>query len=171
MVDIKNADEKQLSEMKAWFFKENVRIMQEKQKLEEERREFEKEKRETLREIEQQQRVKELAEKHLKKEQELFEKKLEVLQRELRQLAYDRQKLEKEKAIFKELKGRQAAQNTNTQTATPKLFFKGVNSQSSLRKRYRDLIKIFHPDNLGGDTVALQSINQEYDSLKKKYSV
>ena len=34
MVDIKNADEKQLSEMKAWFFKENVRIMQEKQKLE-----------------------------------------------------------------------------------------------------------------------------------------
>ena len=41
-----------------------------------------------------------------KKEQELFEKKLEVLQRELRQLAYDRQKLEREKAIFKELKGR-----------------------------------------------------------------
>lgn len=171
MVDINNADGKQLSEMKAWFFKENVRIMQEKQKLEEERREFEKEKRETLKQIEQQERIKELAERHLKKEQELFEKKLEVLQRELRQLACDRQQLEKEKAIFKEIKGRQSAQNANAQAATPKLFFKGVNSQSTLRKRYKDLIKIFHPDNLGGDTIALQSINQEYDSLKKVYSI
>ena len=51
MLNIDNADEKELSEIKTWFFKENIRIMQAKQELEEERRAFEKEKKNTLREI------------------------------------------------------------------------------------------------------------------------
>lgn len=168
MVNIQNADEKELSEMKTWFFKENVRIMQAKQELEEERRAFEKEKRESLREIKKQKAVEELASERLRRDQELFEKKLEVLQRELRQLAYEKQNLEQEKAVLKELKARQAAP---VASLSPRFFFKGVDSELALKKRYRDLTKIFHPDNLNGDTDTLKNINREYDALKKLYCI
>lgn len=170
MIDIDKADEKQLSEMKSWFFKENVRIMQERQKLEDERQAFEREKRKSLQEIKKRQSVEEIAKRQLEKDKELFEKKVQVLQDELRRLAYDRQQLEREKAVLKELKKRQAATQQTTSSATPKLFFKGVNNETALKKRYRDLLKIFHPDNLNGDTDALQNINKEYDSLKKVFS-
>ena len=50
-------------------------------------------------------------------------------------------------------------------------FFSGVNTASSLKKRYKDLIKIFHPDNLSGDTVVIQKINREYQELKKSMAV
>ena len=44
MTSIENADEQQLLEMKNWFFKENIRIQQEKDMIFEERRRFEQEK-------------------------------------------------------------------------------------------------------------------------------
>ncbi len=172
MLDIQNADEKELSEMKTWFFKENVRLMQAKQELEEERRAFEREKKDSLRELKKQKAVEELASQRLKKDQELFEKKVEVLQRELRLLAYEKQKLEQEKAVLKELKAKQ--QKVQTPPPVPmnaRFFFKGVDSELALKKRYRDLTKIFHPDNLNGDTDTLKNINREYDSLKKVYCV
>lgn len=172
MLDIQNADEKELSEMKSWFFKENVRIMQARQELEEERRAFEREKKDSLRELKKQKAVEELASQRLKKDQELFDKKVEVLQRELRLLAYEKQKLEQEKAVLKELKAKQ--QKVQTPAPVPmnaKFFFKGVDSELALKKRYRDLTKIFHPDNLNGDTDTLKNINREYDSLKKVYCV
>ena len=31
-------------------------------------------------------------------------------------------------------------------------FFRGVDSELALRKRYKELLKIFHPDNKCGDT-------------------
>lgn len=172
MVDIQNADEKELSEMRTWFFKENVRIMQARQELEEERRAFEREKKDSLRELKKQKAVEELASQRLKKDQELFDKKVEVLQRELRLLAYEKQKLEQEKVVLKELKAKQ--QKLQTPPPVPmsaKFFFKGVDSELALKKRYRDLTKIFHPDNLNGDTDTLKNINREYDSLKKVYCI
>lgn len=169
MVNINKADEKDLNQMKAWFFKENIRIQQEKQQLEEERNIFEREKKKALQDIDQQKMVARIAEQHLQKEKELFNKKFEILERELRQLANDRQQLEKEKEVLKELKRRQTMNTTST--PTPRLFFKGVNNETSLKKRYRDLLKIFHPDNLNGDTDAIQNINKEYDSLKKIYCI
>ena len=172
MLDIQNADEKELSEMKTWFFKENVRLMQARQELEEERRAFEREKKDSLRELKKQKAVAELASQRLKKDQELFDKKVEVLQRELRLLAYEKQKLEQEKAVLKELKAKQ--QKAQTPPPVPmnaRFFFKGVDSELALKKRYRDLTKIFHPDNLNGDTDTLKNINREYDSLKKVYCI
>ena len=46
------------------------------------------------------------------------------------------------------------------------LLFRGANNPLALRKRYRDLIKIFHPDNLFGDGELAGQINKEY--LKRK---
>ena len=49
-----------------------------------------------------------------------------------------------------------------------RLFFTGVSNMLTLKKRYRDLIKIFHPDNLAGDTEIIQRINREYENLKRE---
>lgn len=170
MVNIKDADEQQLAEMKAWFFKENIRILEARQELEEERKKFEQEKKEALSDIEHQRMIDEIAKKQLKREQELFEKKLAILQNELRRLAEDKRQLEREKALLKDMKARQQKQ-TESASASARLFFRGVNSELALKKRYRDLIKIFHPDNMNGDTVSIQNINREYDKLKNIYSI
>ena len=37
------------------------------------------------------------------------------------------------------------------------------------KKRYKELTKIFHPDNLAGDTEVIQRINREYEQLKREY--
>ena len=48
------------------------------------------------------------------------------------------------------------------------MFFAGVSSELALKKRYKDLIKIYHPDNISGDTNTIQEINREYDELKDR---
>ena len=50
------------------------------------------------------------------------------------------------------------------------MFFIGVNNESTLKRRYRDLLKIYHPDNVGGDTNTIQEINREYDHLKQRFA-
>ena len=46
-----------------------------------------------------------------------------------------------------------------------KEWFKGVTDIETLRKRYRELLKQYHPDNEGGSVEATQEINAEYDRL------
>ena len=43
-------------------------------------------------------------------------------------------------------------------------WFTGVTNIEDLRKKYRELLKIYHPDN-GGNVTDMQSINAEYDTL------
>jgi len=45
-------------------------------------------------------------------------------------------------------------------------YFKNANTLQELRKQYRDLLKIHHPDN-GGNVSDMQEINAEYDRLFK----
>lgn len=45
-------------------------------------------------------------------------------------------------------------------------YFKDVNTLEELRRQYRDLLKIHHPDN-GGNVSDMQEINAEYDKLFK----
>ena len=51
------------------------------------------------------------------------------------------------------------------------LLFAGADHPASVKKRYKDLIKIFHPDNTAGDTGMIQKINEEYEKLKKEYGI
>ena len=44
-----------------------------------------------------------------------------------------------------------------------------MKSPLALKKRYKDLIKIFHPDNVAGDKEIIQRINREYETLKRDY--
>lgn len=143
MTDVFAADSKQLAEMKAWFFKESIRINEEKEALNREK-------------------------DRMIKENQLFEKKLEVLKNELFKLANEKKALEQERIRVQNLKDQ--ARNFNYQSRTGSTtFFKGVGSELALKKRYKDLIKIYHPDNLNGDTDTIQKINEEFRLLQKRF--
>lgn len=45
-------------------------------------------------------------------------------------------------------------------------YFKNVNTLETLRRQYKELLKIHHPDN-GGNLEDMQNINAEYDRLFK----
>ena len=45
-------------------------------------------------------------------------------------------------------------------------YFKNINTLEKLRKQYKELIKIHHPDN-GGNVSDIQEVNAEYDKLFK----
>jgi hypothetical protein len=62
--------------------------------------------------------------------------------------------------------------NAKNQNALPdyqlgEIFFRGVESQQSLKKRYKALVKIYHPDNIGGDDSLVTEINKEYEHLSQ----
>lgn len=44
-------------------------------------------------------------------------------------------------------------------------YFKDVKDIETLRKKYRELLKKFHPDNEGGSVEITQEINSEYDRI------
>lgn len=44
-------------------------------------------------------------------------------------------------------------------------YFTGIKTVEELRKRYRELLKKYHPDNEGGSVEVTQEINAEYDAL------
>lgn len=48
------------------------------------------------------------------------------------------------------------------------IWFKGVHSEEELTKRYKDLLKIYHPDNLTGDTEITKQIQEEYNNWLQK---
>lgn len=49
-------------------------------------------------------------------------------------------------------------------------FFAGCNSRESVDRKYKSLVKLYHPDNMDGDTAALQEINVQYTEAKKRFS-
>ena len=87
-------------------------------------------------------------------------------------MARDRDRMAKEKAYIQrekdELKRlRQAAPSElSVRSGT---FFLGVSSLSGLKKRYRDLMKVYHPDNENGDENTVLYINNEYEKLKARF--
>ena len=44
-------------------------------------------------------------------------------------------------------------------------WFTGVKTVEELRKKYRELLKKYHPDNESGSVEITQEINAEYDRL------
>ena len=106
----------------------------------------------------------EFEKKRIKAEGELFEKKWKKLESEMRAIATERDRLNRQKRDFYEMLDNQPEPDA----ACGAIFFKGVASELALKKRYKDLVKIFHPDNVCGDIHTIQEINREYDNLRKK---
>lgn len=136
-------------------------LVEERKELEEQRRNLDLEKKEFFRKVE-------IEDRRLEQQKSLFEMKFQILEAELVKLAAEREEIEKKKAFYdrvEEFQARSYASLPDNQVG--ELFFRGVASQQSLKKRYKDLIKIYHPDNVDGDNSLVIEINKEYDHLSQ----
>lgn len=157
--------EEELNEKKKWLFKENIRIEADRKIIEEERKVIEIQK--GL--LQRQQNKNLLLKKQLENQKNLFDKQWQLLEIETRKLVCDQEKFKLEKLKYRDKVYREVRKNISEPAGTG-LFFKGVKDAGSLKRRYKELLKIYHPDNLNGDNSILQSINAEYEKMLKTYS-
>lgn len=156
-----------------WCFHETVELERKKQDFIEEKEAFEEERHSFEQEKKRFRRLSEQESRRLKQQEHLLDMKRHILEEELRRLASDKEQVQREKQFYE----RRERQEQRTYTAPPKsggvvkgeLFFKGVANELALKKRYKDLIKIYHSDNLNGDHDTIQEINREYERLKKAF--
>ena len=100
-------------------------------------------------------------------EETFFEKKMDILKSGFAQLEADRIKLERDKMSFEA--DRHAADRYSSHIVYEDMagsLFAGVNNFLALKKRYRDLLKIFHPDNMCGDHEMVTLITKDYERLR-----
>lgn len=159
-------DTEKLNDLKRFIFEESIKLELKKKEINEMQEKFISERLQFVEEM------KEInlrclnERKRLKDEELFFDKKMEILKSGFASLEEDRKKFEKEKLMYEASKGSTCKDDFDD---AGELLFAGVNSQLALRKRYRDLLKIFHPDNLCGDTKTVTIITKEYEALKEKY--
>ncbi|MCM1189086.1 MAG: hypothetical protein NC541_07285 [bacterium] len=162
-------NEDELKAVKLWLFQENMRLENEKKELAASQEKFLNERLRLRRELEELNRRTVQERKRLREENLFFEKKMAILQDGFRQLDLDRQELEKQKESLNKAKRTPSLQDGGDFSEnTVHRLFAGINNSLALRKRYRDLIKIFHPDNLFGDEELVQMINREYVRRKEE---
>lgn len=139
---------------------------------EEERVELERQRRKLQREREEFTRHVEIEDRRLEQQQMLFDMKFKILEEELIKLASEKKHVEKQKEFYSrvnEYEFHRSEPKREQNVVKGELFFTGVGNKQSLKKRYKDLIKIYHPDNLDGDHNTIQEINREYDHLSKVF--
>ena len=170
---LRTLSEEELLNLKKFLFEERIRILQEKDQQQALYDKFIKERiafQEEMKAL----NSKVLSErKRLKEENAFFDKKMQILQNGFLQLDLDRKSFEKEKKRFEQRKyysedrsyGSSSYSYCSIQTPD---FFRGVNNILGLKKRYRDLLKIFHPDNLCGDNDTVLEITRQYEAISSK---
>lgn len=141
---------------------------EERKALDEQKRILERERQEFIRHVE-------IEDRRLEQQQQLFEMKFKILEEELVKLANEKETFERKKKFYEHVNSFEYHQKEENPVKmnniiNGEMFFSGVGSKQSLRKRYKDLIKIYHPDNLDGDNDTIQEINREYDHLSRVFN-
>lgn len=103
----------------------------------------------------------------LKQEEQFFNQKMEILKAGFADL-------DKAKREFEAQKMRYESQNTyyvdddmpGYSNPTVRSLYSGITNPLMLKKRYKDLVKIFHPDNMAGDHELFKAITLEYERLQ-----
>ncbi len=173
IINLQEAGEDELAKLKLWLFHENMRVRSEQQELKDERETFEREVRQVKQKISSENKMLEHRESRCALEEKLIADKWQALKRGFDELDEDRRALKRmEKNIMDERRRLEADLRALGNSEMGRLsqvtvFFRGVNDSLSLKKRYRDLLKIFHPDNVAGDKETVISITEEYDQLKE----
>lgn len=152
-----------------WQFKEAVELEHKKQEIREARRELESERRDFEKEKQEFQMQKQLDDVRIEQEKKLFDMKWKILEGELKKLAAEKEQIARQRDFYRYVSEYQNNAAEETKVVKGEMFFCGVDSEDSLKKRYKDLIKIYHPDNQNGDKRTLQEINTEYEKLKALY--
>lgn len=169
MIDLETADAEELAKFKVWLFKENMRLQAERQELAEQKKNFESEVRNVRLQMKNETRQLDYKRRQFANEENLIKEKWKLLKKGFDELDEDRKALRRlEKQLLEKRKALSAGVEPSLAASSVSMFFKGVHDSLSLKKRYKDLIKIFHPDNIAGDNETVLSINREYDSLKSK---
>ena len=168
-----------MASIRLWLLQETQRLEyaqksfeREKQEFTEKKEKFEAEKNIIMASLQEKAIKTELESKTLATEKILFNQKLEILESGFRTLCKEREDFETEKENFRgshyshssSVGGTNDSLNCNSA-----VFFNGVDNVLALKKRYRDLLKIFHPDNISGDNDTVQVINREYAILKEQF--
>ena len=164
--------EEELSELKDWLCQENKRIQAEKKDLKRKADKLSAERNQFEEEMDKEKRQLDIAQRIFKQDQAFFDKKMAILRDGFIQLNADQEKLEKEKVLFEAEKNARddfSAKGNNTELA--KMLFQGVNSLLALKKRYKDLIKMYHPDNVAGDHGMVLVINNVYEELRQEFEL
>lgn len=166
---IKAESPEELKKAKLWLFQENMRLENERSEFIRVRDKFQQERVKLRDELDELNRRTVLERKRLKEENLFFEKKMMILQDGFRRLEEDRRSFEREKRLIREENARQQENNELSSNANvAEVLFRSVNNPLALRKRYRDLVKIFHPDNMFGDEELAQQINKEFLRRRKE---
>jgi len=134
--------------------RQNYQLQQERQQLEIDRESFK--------------RQQEYEANRHKKEEQLLEMKRQILEDELYKLAEEKRLFEQRRSFYERVDTYERTGGTTSLSVQGEMFFVGVNSSGALKKRYKDLLKIYHPDNSCGDTNTIQVINREYQKLLEK---
>lgn len=169
---IVTGSEEDLNELKAFLFKENIRIEAEKNRLEDLKQKIIEDRQRLQKESDEVNNRIVVERKRLKEEQLFFDKKMEILTNGFASLEADRKAFNNARKQFEYERSLFSQPSVNHSKYSDDFavnLFMGVNSLLSLKKRYKDLLKIFHPDNMGGDHEMVLAINQVYEDLKKNY--
>jgi chromosome segregation ATPase len=182
---------------KLWLFQEQIRIQAKQEELQELYRELRDLKRSLERDRTRLDMREKTLNKRYNDNEVFIAKKQKIIEDAYQQLALDRKtlecerlNLEHEKTKFRRQKMADAKANSSYQQSSyqqnnyqqnnyrsngnatsydSSQFFRGVDNEIELRKRYKELLKIFHPDNKCGDTKTLILIQTEYEKLKSRY--
>lgn len=182
---IKTESSEELKEAKLWLFQENMRLGQERVRLEQEQADLRQEqknlKEATDKFLKERNSFKDemnllnrrsiQERKRLKEENLFFDKKMAILQDGFRQLEADRKNLERERISFEKEQEILSRKNTSAfygDESIVEVLFRNATNPLALRKRYKDLMKIFHPDNIAGDEELVQMINREYARRRRE---
>ena len=149
--------EEELRKIKMWLFQENIRIQNEKNDLEARRDKLIQDKVRFRDEMNALNQKMVIEQKRIREENLFFDKKLEILQEGFKKLEIDRKNFEKEKRL--------SVIQSNDSIS---ILFRNTNNSISLKKRYRELLKIYHPDNICGDAELVQLINKEFNKRKQE---
>lgn len=161
---LEDATEKELQALKIWLFSENIRVQAEQKKLLEMENRLLKERMQFQEEMKILNQKVTASRQRLKQDEQFFEKKMEILKDGFNNLEADRKAFQREKEAF-----RRSAREADILAEEKGVFFAGVRNQLALKKRYKDLLKIYHPDNLAGDKEMMQRIGKEYEMLRKAF--
>lgn len=164
---ILNGSEDDLAKLRLWLFKESVRLENQESALAERYAQLEADEISFKERVDAAEKKLETATRKLNNDKALFEQRLRILNNGFDQLNSDKRKLESE---FVRLEREKAYQRENEYDALD-LMFRGADNLLAVKKRYRDLTKMFHPDNMCGDAAMFQLITQEYDALCRQYNM
>lgn len=182
----------ELKKTKLWLFRENIRVQNERQELDIMKDKFFQEKTLYQKEMDALNQRITVEQKRIRDENTFFEKRMEMLQDGFRKLEADRNQLDAEKEQLQneraqikiekerlEQEKKQLKQKVKEDKSYKgdiyvnpedyvKLLFRNAESTADLKKRYKDLMKIFHPDNNAGDEELVQLINKEFNRRKEE---